>query len=189
MRKIITILLAAAVGTAFLIPAADAGSKTRSFFLRWDDDGAGGCGPFYLSTKDLPDSAGTCWYTFQPAQEVLTAAGMQLVREWSTTDGVPFTMGAGDLHGEITMNARVSAGTTLDLEVRSNLGTIATESLSFSTTPVGPTQTLEFDVSIPKKMIGKKVTGVTLSTTVRGVMVTGWIELDNPPSFITFPIR
>src|SRR3990170_5042375 len=162
--------------------------RATNFYLRWDNSATEDCGPHYLSVINSPDPANGCWYTFQPAQEVLVLSGQTLTREWPAQDGLPLVLDAKrNLTGKITMNATVTAGTTLEIEVASNRGSLGSANLPFTYTPAARTYTLEFDLDIPNRLHGKKVGRLTLKTTVRGVMLIGWIELDDPPSYIRLP--
>src|SRR4026209_2696587 len=68
-------------------PAVVLEQGETKYFLRWDGDGST-CDANYLSITDAEDGGSGCEATVQPAQEVLTAAGQQITRDWAAVDGL-----------------------------------------------------------------------------------------------------
>ena len=194
-KRIVSILAGALVVANFAAPmAAQSAPKQLKMFLRWDGDGAGGCAATYLSTQDAPDEGSGCAYTFQPAQEALIASGQgALVYEWPGMLPKPAKMQAGAVKGEFVVEAYAAAQTTLEVEVRATtasgtttIGTFTSDAINLAPTQQAP---VNFEIAIPKGLVGKKVTGVSLSTTFRGVSAQSYIELDAPAAFITLPVK
>lgn len=173
--------------------AAQSAPKELKLFLRWDDDGAGGCGAQYLSVKDEPDAGNGCAFTFQAAQEVLTAAGIPLIAEWPGLLPKPVKMSAGQAKGSFLIQAYAAAQATLELELRATTSSGSTTIGNFTSAPFNATRglpaTVEFAFDIPKSLVGKKVTGFALSTAFRGVGAQTYIELDAPAAFISLPAK
>jgi hypothetical protein len=169
-------------------------AKELKLFLRWDDDGAGGCGPTYLSPKDAPDAGNSCAFVFQPAQEVLIVSGQgALTHDWPGLLKKPTTFTAGKIKGEFEVTAIAAAQSSLEVVLSAltrrgavEIGTFTSD--TFNTTIVGSVP-ITFEMKVPKKLVNQKVESVTLSTTFRGVSAQSYIELDDPPAFITFPTR
>lgn len=195
MRKTIVAILAGALFAAnFAAPTVAKPAKELKLFLRWDGDGAGGCAATYLSTEDAPDEGNGCAFTFQAAQEVLIASGQgALVHEWPGMLPKPAKVGAGALKGEFMVTGYAGAQATLEIVLRATTSSGTTEIGTFTSDPLTfvPEQQVpvNFEIAIPKALVGKKVTGVNLSTTFRGVSAQPWIELDAPAAFITLPVK
>ena len=197
MRKTIVTILAGALVAANLvgpIAAQSKPAKSLKLFLRWDGDGAGGCAATYLSTEDAPDEGSGCAYTFQVAQEVLVASGQgALVYEWPGMLPKPAKVGAGALKGSFVIEAYAAAQATLEIEARattaSGTQTIGKFTSAAFNTAYSQQVPLDWEIAIPKGLVGKKVTGISLSTTFRGMSAQSYIELDNPAAFITLPVR
>ncbi len=197
MRKKIVTILAGALVVANLagpIAAQSKPAKELKLFLRWDGDGAGGCGATYLSTEDAPDEGNGCAFIFQPAQEVLVASGQgPLVHEWPGLLPKPAKVQAGALKGEFVVEAYAGAQATLEVVARASTSSGTTEIGTFTSDPINTVYTqqvpVNFELAIPKGLVGKKVTGISLSTTFRGVSAQSYIELDSPASFISVPVK
>lgn len=197
MRKRIVTILAGALVVANLaapMAAQSAAPKELKMFLRWDGDGAGGCAATYLSTEDAPDEGNGCAFTFQPAQEALIASGQgALVHDWPGMLPKPAKMQAGSLKGEFVVEAYAAAQATLEISVSAttssgttSIGTFTSDALNLAPTQTAP---VNFEIAIPKGLVGKKVTGISLSTTFRGASAQSYIELDAPAAFITIPVK
>lgn len=197
MRKSIVAALAASLVVAnFAAPLAAQSkpAKELKMFLRWDGDGAGGCAATYLSLEDAPDEGNGCAFTFQAAQEVLVASGQgALAHEWPGLLPKPVKVAPGSLKGSFVVEAYAAANATLELEVRAttssgivSIGTFTSPALNLA-----PTQTaqVDFELPIPKGLAGKKVTGLSLTTTFRGASAQSYIELDAPAAYITLPTK
>jgi hypothetical protein len=196
MRKsFVTALVGGLMVASLAAPmAAQSAPKELKLFLRWDDDGAGGCGAQYLSVKDAPDPGDGCAFTFQAAQEVLTVAGLgPLAAEWPGLLKKPVTVSAGQAKGAFTVQAYAAVQTTLELELRATTASGTTTIGNFTSAPLNAAQgrpaTVEFALDIPKGLVNKKITGVSLTTAFRGVGAQTHIELDTPAAFITLPAR
>lgn len=197
MRKKIVTILAGALVVANLagpIAAQSKPAKELKLFLRWDGDGAGGCGATYLSTEDAPDEGNGCAFIFQPAQEVLIAAGQSaLVHEWPGLLPKASTLQKGALKGEFVVEAYAGAQATLEVVARATTSSGTTEIGTFTSDPINTVFTqqvpVNFELAIPKGLVGKKVTGISLSTTFRGVSAQSYIELDAPAAFISVPVK
>lgn len=197
MRKKIVTILAGALVVANLagpIAAQSKPAKQLKLFLRWDGDGAGGCGPTYLSTKDAPDEGNGCAFIFQAAQEAFIAAGQPpLVHEWPGLLPKPATLQKGALKGEFTVEAYAAAQATLEVVARATTSSGTVEIGTFTSDPIISAYNrqvpVSFELAIPKGLVGKKVTGISLSTTFRGVSAQPYIELDAPASFVTVPVK
>jgi hypothetical protein len=196
MRKaIVGAVLVALVAGAVAAPAQAA--KELKLFLRWDSDGAGGCGPTYLSTEDLPDEGNGCAFIFQPAQEAFIAGGQgALVHEWAGGLKKAVTLNSGKVKGEFVVHAYAAAQATLEIELRAStskgtetLGTFTSAAFNGALTTSTGEVPVSFEIAIPKKLIGAKVTGFHLATTFRGVSDQTWIELDAPAAFLAIPIK
>lgn len=195
-KRIVSILAGALVVANFAAPMAaqSAAPKQLKMFLRWDGDGSGGCGATYLSTEDAPDEGNGCAFTFQAAQEALVASGQgALAHEWPGMLPKAAKMQAGVVKGEFVVEAYAAAQATLEVEVRATtasgtttIGTFTSEALNLAPTQQAP---VNFELAVPKGLVGKKVTGVSLTTTFRGVSAQSYIELDAPAAFITLPVK
>lgn len=169
-------------------------AKGLKLFLRWDDDGSGGCGATYLSVQDAADGGNGCAFTFQAAQEVLTAAGVgPLTHEWPGLLPKPVKVLAGKATGSFTVRAYAAAQSTLELELRATTSSGSVTIGTFTSAPFNATRNLpamiDFELPIPKSLVNKKVESFSLSTTFRGVGAQTYIELDNPAAFITIPAK
>lgn len=197
MRKKIVAILAGALVVANLagpMAAQSKPAKQLKLFLRWDGDGAGGCGPTYLSLEDAPDEGNGCAFTFQVAQEVLTAAGQgPLTHEWPGLLAKPATLQKGALKAEFAVEAYAAAQATLEVVARATTSSGTTEIGTFTSEAINTAYSqqvpVSFEIAIPKGLVGKKVTGISLSTTFRGVSAQSYIELDAPAAFISLPVK
>lgn len=195
MRKSIVLALVGGLLLGALAPVAHTKpAKELKLFLRWDDDGAGGCGATYLSVEDAPDAGNGCAFTFQAAQEAFAASGQPLlVHEWPGILPKPVKAAPGSVKGAFTVEAYAAAQATLEVEVRamtsSGIVSIGTFKSDAFNTAYGQAVTMEFDLPLPKGLVGKKVESVSLSTTFRGQSVQSYIELDTPAAYITLPTK
>lgn len=196
VRKSLAVAILTGIVFAALGAPMTAQSKTKELklFLRWDDDGAGGCGATYLSPEDAPDAGSGCAFIFQPAQEVFAASGQPvLTHEWPGLLEKPVTIKAGKAVGSFMVSAYVAAQSTLELELRASTANGSVTIGSFVSDPfnVAPTQMVpvEFELDIPKALVNKKITSLSMSTTFRGASAQTYIELDNPAAYITLPVK
>jgi len=195
-RKLLVTALVAGLAFAGATTPVTAKKKAKELklFLRWDDDGAGGCGPTYLSPEDAPDEGNSCAFIFQPAQEVLVASGQgALTHEWPGLLKKPTKFTAGKIKGEFEVTAIAAAQSSLEVVLSAltkrgsvEIGTFTSD--TFNTTFVSSVP-ITFEMKVPKKLVNQKVESVNLSTTFRGVSSGSYIELDDPPAFITFPTK
>lgn len=219
MKKKISILLVFGLVAGMLFAPAEAGQKKKkkkkkkppvaapqfvekelTFYLRWDDDGAGGCaGAQYLSLEDGEDPGSGCAYTFQPANEVFHATGAEdpLVREWPAANGVPFKIDASRkvmatmvVRGSGNPQARLDLGLTGS--VKDTVSDIASGSTgnftlaSSGSSAQGP-QTFNVEMEIDKALDKADLSTLVLSTEFRGAAASIYIDLEGP-SFITIPV-
>lgn len=190
-------LLAITVVLAVAIPASAAKTpKELTVYLRQDNDGGTGCAAPYLSVEDGPDSGNGCTYIFQAAQEALIAAGQPpLEWVWSGSLPAPAKLSSGQLKASFLVRHGGSANGTLKVVVNAQVGTKSTEVGSFTTpafanapSTAGGGIPVEFELDIPSKLKGKKITGFMLVTTFHGVSNAPYIDLENP-SFFTVPVK
>jgi hypothetical protein len=204
VKKVIGALAAALVAASLVAPAAAkprlkvaAGPKQLPMFLRWDGDGAGGCGATYLSREDAPDEGNGCAFIFQAAQEVLIASGQgALSHEWPGLLDKPVKLSAGKVTGEFEVKAYAGIQATLEVVLTASTKKGSTEvgtytSPAFNTVLSSSTGTvpISFEFNVPKALVNKKVTAFNLTTTFRGVSQQSYIELDAPPARLIFPIK
>lgn len=195
MKRLLTLAVLTGVLVAALGVTAQAGSKTRTFYLHWDDP-AGDCtGPQFMDTADVPDSGNGCGFAVQltGANEVLGGAGQgYLSRSWSATKGVPLVLDTSrPLTGVFAVNGwahPVQAGNAvLDITVTSSIGTLAELSEAYTVTPAGG-NVIEISVKLPAKFNKKKLTSLTVTLTMRGVAVgQHFVDLDTNPAHIVVP--
>ncbi len=211
MRKLIVLGLVAGllVGS---IGFADAAKKKKTavphkLFLR-DDDGCAGP-PYggYLSTADGEDEG--CWFVDSGiAYDVVVQTGLlseeQLSSTFTARDGLPFILDASKpLVAEISTTsgscveegvcspAQLGAGqATLKVRVLGFVAGAEQElgnfSESFIVTP-GSGHTSVFEAKLDSSLNNKKVESLRVLVYLAGAAVGhGIIELDNPPSFVTF---
>ena len=198
MKKLIVAALTLGlVAGAALVPAAAAKkSKLKptetTFFLHWDDDGSGGCGPTSMSTEDTEDAGNGCNFIFQPAQELLIASGQTMLTTlWPAADGVPLRLDASrKVTGELTVARIAALDSYVDIVLSGTAGGRSIEIGTFTSEKLndGPgAETIEFDIA-PKGALDKKVfTALELSTTIRGVTALTYVDLETSPSFVVVP--
>ena len=220
MRRTTVALLVLALAVGALVAPAEAAKKKKKkappavelvaseskFFLRWPDDGAGGCtAATYMSIVE-GEKGTTCSSTAQPAQEVLAATGQTLVSySFPAKDGVPLTLDASrKLTGEMVLRGTVTVqgyaqlkltGTVDGAEVTIAEGETAKANGALSNSAAaggarhdlpGPAAVVPVDLAIDGAFDKKQVTGLTLSVTIRGVH-RGGLDFDRTPSHIVVP--
>lgn len=199
MKKLLTIAVLTGVLVAALGLPAQAGSKTRTFYLHWDDPASDCAGPTFMDVTDVPDSGNGCGYAVQMTgiNEVLGASGQgYLSRDWSATKGVPFVLDTSrPITGLFAINGffhPVQVGNAvLDIKVTASIGgrgeTLVEVSQPYTVTPAGG-NVVEISVDLPKKLNKKKATSLTLSATIRGHAVgQHYIDLDTNPAHLVIP--
>lgn len=217
-RTAVSVLVLAMLAGALVAPA-DAKKKKKKapapvaltaseskFFLRWPDDGAGGCaGVPYMSIVD-GEKATTCSNSAQPAQEALAAVGQDLVSYlFPAKDGVPATLDASrKITGEMVLRGTITAQAYVQLTLTGTVDgaevTIAegettkgngAVSNSASQSGVrqdlpGPAAVVPVELAIDPALDKKTVTSLTLTATIRGVH-RGGFDYDRTPSHIIIP--
>ena len=195
MKKFLALAVLTGVLVAALGVTAQAGSKTRTFYLHWDDPAGDCAGPQFMDTLDGPDSGNGCGFAVQMTgvNEVLGASGQAyLSRAWSATKGVPLVLDTSrPLTGLFAVNGwahPIQAGNAiLDIEVSSSLGTLAELSQSYTVTPAGG-NVIEIEVELPSKFNKKKLTSLTVTLTLRGHAVgQHYVDLDTNPAHLVVP--
>jgi hypothetical protein len=208
MKKALALFLALGLLAGLMVgPAAGAKKKKKkkaklvqaelTLYMRWDDDGAGGCGgPKYLSTEDGEDPANGCSFVAQGAQEVVIAAtGERLANDWPATEGVPFKLDASrPLSGSFAIRGHAGARAWLEVAItgtaKDSLQDLAVGESEQYTMPtssqLGPT-VIEMEFELDKGLDKLDFTTLNLNTAIRGVHATGYIDLE-APSFITIPV-
>lgn len=212
MKKLLIVGLTAALVAGSLIAPADAKRKKKkkpkptptvavlqptdvNFYLRRDACGEDNDNP-RISLEDGPDEGDECPYLEQPVQEVMIEAGEGALTDiYPATDGVPLTLDATrNLVGEFGLAGR-AGGAQVTVEVLLSgtidgavveIATGTTEAVDYAATPATGASVVSLDFDIPDVLDRKQVTGLELSTVIRGV-TDGWVTLDDPASFITVP--
>lgn len=195
MKRLFALAVLTGVLVAALGVTAQAGSKTRTFYLHWDDPAGDCAGPQFMDTLDAPDSGDGCGFAVQMTgvNEVLGASGQAyLSRSWSATKGVPLVLDTSrPLTGLFAVNGffhPIQAGqAVLDIEVSSSLGTLAELSETYTVTPAGG-NVIEIEVDLPAKFNKKKLTSLTVTLTMRGVAVgQHYVDLERNPAHLVVP--
>ena len=195
MKRLLTLSVLTGVLVGALGVTAVAGSKTRTFYLHWDDPESNCGGPQFMDTLDAPDSGNGCGFTVQMTgvNEVLGTSGQgYLSRAWSATKGVPFVLDTSrPLTGLFRVRSfflEVQAGqAVLDIEVSSSAGTLAELSQTYTVTPAGG-NVIEIEVELPTKFHKRKLTSLTVTLTMRGLAVgQHHIDLEENPARIVVP--
>lgn len=196
MRRFIVIALAAVLSAGMVgLVEAKKPAKERTFYLHFPSDG-GTCGTSFMDLdKDLKDSG--CGYTAQPANELLYAAGDPLSRDWPAADGVPFKLDTSQpLTAKLALNslfgtAAIGQG-IVELKVSGSIGgdfvTLAEDTVELIMGPPG-SNVAEFEIELPKKLNGKKVTSLSATTLVRGVNNFHYFDLERDPAHIVIPTK
>ncbi len=199
MRKAFVIVLVVGLLAGSLVGSADAKKRRLvpselKFFLHWEQ-GSDDCnGAIHMNLKDTPDPGSGCEFVFQPAQEVLVAAGQEkLSRDWPASAGPPFVLDASrPVTGEIALRGGAMAQAYVDILLTGSTRGRGTEIVNGITEKVNGaypgTVIAEFSLEPAKKLDKKVFTRLNLNTATRGVTAATWIELDNPPSFIVVPV-
>lgn len=193
-RSFFAAALAAGLLFATTAMPVTAAPKELKLFLRWDDDGAGGCGPTYLSPEDDVDGGNSCAFIFQVAQEAFAASGQEvLTHQWPGVLAKPVKLMAGKVTGEFTVKAYAAAQATLEVALSATtkkgtveIGTFTSDAFNTAAAQSVP---ITFELDVPKALVKKKIESISLSTTFRGVSVQSYIELDSPAAFLTFPVK
>ena len=195
MKRLLTLAVLTGVLVAAFGVTAQAGSKTRTFYLHWDDPAGDCAGPQFMDTADVVDSGNGCGFAVQMTgiNEVLGTAGAgYLSRAWSATKGVPLVLDTSrPLKGLFAVNGwahPIQAGqAVLDIEVSSSAGTLAELSEAYTVTPAGG-NVIEFEAKLPAKLNKKKLTSLTVTLTIRGHAVgQHYIDLESNPAHIVVP--
>ncbi len=204
MKRAIAVALALGLLAGAMVAPAEAGKKKKKkklvaseakFFMHWDDDGAGGCGGMvHMDLEDKEDPGSGCEFVAQPANEVLIMAGQEaLTRDWPASAGLPLILDAGrPILGEISIRGAAGQG-TVDVVLTGSVGgesvELGTAKAPFQVVASGQTGAAiaKFEITPPAGLNQKTLTSLNVNTTVRGVTVGTYIELDNPPSFVTIP--
>lgn len=202
MKRAIAVALALGLLAGAMAAPAEAGKKKKKklvaseakFFMHWDDDGAGGCGgAVHMDLEDKEDPGSGCEFIAQPANEVLIAAGQGLSRDWPASAGLPLILDATrPIVGEISIRGlagRGSVDVVLTGLVDDESVELGTASAPFQVVASGQTGAAiaKFEITPDAALNQKTLTSLNLNTTVRGATVATYIELDNPPSFVTVP--
>lgn len=203
MRKAISVALALGLLVGAFIGPAEAGKKKKKklvpseaqFFMHWDDDGAGGCdGMVHMDLEDKEDPGSGCEFIAQPANELLIATGQEaLSRDWPASAGLPLILDASrPIVGEISIRGLAGKGSVdvvLTGSVDGESVELGTASAPFEVVASGQTGAAiaKFEITPDEGLNQKTLESLNLNTTVRGVTVATYIELDNPPSFVTVP--
>lgn len=194
MRKALILALIAGMLAGATV-TADAKKRkprpvTMKYFLHYPADSAGNCGTTYMDLKDTPDSG--CGYIFQPANEALHQTGSPLLGEWPASGGFPFKLNtAKPLTGEFQLmnflGLPAQGYAILDYELSGTVGgkpvTLAKKTLELAMVAPG-SNVAEIKVKLPKKLHNKPVTGLHLTTNVRGASNFHYFELDENGAFI-----
>jgi hypothetical protein len=204
MKKTFAVMMALGLLAGALIAPADAARKKKKkvpsvaaeakFFMHWDDDGAGGCaGMVHMDLEDKPDPGSGCEFVAQPANEVLIATGQGLSRDWPASAGLPLVLDASrKIVGEISIRGAAGRG-TVDVVLSGTVGDesveLGTASAPFQVVASGQTGAAiaSFEIQPDAALNMKSLTSLNLNTMVRGVTAATYIDLDNPPSFVTIP--
>jgi hypothetical protein len=205
MKKTFAVMMALGLLAGALIAPADAAKKKKKkkvpsvaaeakFFMHWDDDGAGGCaGMVHMDLEDKPDPGSGCEFVAQPANEVLIATGQGLSRDWPASAGLPLVLDASrKIVGEISIRGAAGRG-TVEVVLSGTVGDesveLGTASAPFQVVASGQTGAAiaSFEIQPDAALNMKSLTSLNLNTMVRGVTAATYIDLDNPPSFVTIP--
>lgn len=189
MRKLTTLALAVALSAVAPAAVSAKAPSELTFYLHFPATG-GTCGSSFMDLQaDTADSG--CGYQFQPANEAFHATGAQpvLTRDWPASEGFPFKL---DVKQPVTAHLALmnffgtaAAGqAVVDLKisatVKSKTVTLIEESATLDMTPgTAGSNIAEFEVKLPKNLAGKKFTGLTATTMVRGVNNFHYFDLDS----------
>lgn len=212
MKKLLTAALIGGLIAGSLVgPAAAAKKKKpkpkplvpveRTYFLHWDDDGAGGCaGMQHMNLQDTEDPGHGCGPTQQPAQEVYIATEAQpkIEAAWPASEGLPVVLDTTrKVTGEIVVQTDIAAPLAA-VEVTltgqtggelKELGTFTSADFTLPSTFVTEQpQIVPFEMELPSELNGKTFDSLTLTTAIRKVAATfTYIGLDDPSSFVKIP--
>ncbi|MFN2588890.1 MAG: hypothetical protein ABR613_12355 [Actinomycetota bacterium] len=196
MRKSIVPVLAAALLAGSLGVSAHAKPRPASvnFYLRGPDCTAAVLG---LSVKDEPGD-GTCGGAENGAVNGVSGmAGQPYVDQvWMAYDGLPLVLDASSpVTGKLYITSwagRTAGPATLDVKIDVRIGgktvDAGTTTVDYLVTPASSWVEVAFEIDVPAKLQGKKVTALQMTTTSRGYApLQGYFEMENPASFITIP--
>ncbi len=202
MKKSILIALVVGLVAASMTGTSAQAKKAKwvqselKFFLHWDDDGADGCdGMVHMSLEDTPGDT-SCEFVLNGLNEVLIASGQEpLSRDWPASAGVPFVLDATKpIIVEMVINGAAGAQAGYDIVLSGASGS-STKELAVGTTetttgPIlatGPA-TVKFEATPDKSLNRKKFTSLNLNTIARGLHAITYVEMEDPPSFVTVPV-
>lgn len=211
MKKVlVAVLVGGLVAGALVAPAAAKKKKKPkapvpaelTYFLHWDDDGAGGCaGAKHMNLEDTEDPGHGCGPTQQPAQEAYIATGAQpkIEAAWPASVGTPFVLDASrKITGEIVVQTDIGAPlAALEVTITGQsggemkeIGTFTSADFTLPSTFVtGDPEIVAFEIAPPGELQGLSFDSFTVTTAVRKAAATfTYIGLDDPSSFVKVPV-